>query len=183
MSQLRYALVAYVRDSVGQFVEGLRQELHPTQPHLAAHLTILPPRCLPGSEFSALQTLEDVCAQVNPFEITLGDVETFVPATPTVFIRVAEGADRMHRLHDRLNADAVAYMEEWPYMPHLTIVKMSTEPQAEQAYLIGRDRWARFPGSRRIELKELTFVREDAPNQWLDLAGIPLGRSLVSPRR
>ena len=46
----RYALVAYVRNPVGEFVESLRRELHPELPHLAAHVTLLPPRFLAGTE-------------------------------------------------------------------------------------------------------------------------------------
>src|SRR5271170_336683 len=150
----RYALVAYVRNAVGEFVENLRQELHPDLPHLPAHVTILPPRWLKGGEIAALETLEDICSQVEPFEVTLGDVETFVPVTPTVFIRVADGANRMRELHDRLNTQALTAVEEWPYMPHLTIVKQSTEELAQQAYIFARDRWAMFAGRGHIPLSE-----------------------------
>jgi 2'-5' RNA ligase len=181
MQNPRYALVAYVRNAVGEFVEKLRQELHPDLPHLPAHVTILPPRRLQGGQLAALETLEDICSQAEPFEVTLGDVETFIPVTPTVFIRVAHGAHRMRDLHDRLNTKALTAVEEWPYMPHLTIVKLSTEDLAQQAYLFARDRWALFEGSRHIPLNELTFVREEDQNRWVDLAGIPLGRSLVRP--
>ena len=104
----RYALVAYVRNPVGEFVERLRRQLHPELPHLAAHLTVLPPRLLQGTERSAVETLEDVCSQVAPFTVTLGDVETFCPRTPTVFIRVAEASYRMRELHDQLNIKALA---------------------------------------------------------------------------
>jgi 2'-5' RNA ligase len=179
MQNPRYALVAYVRNAVGEFVENLRQELHPDLPHLPAHLTILPPRRLHGGELSALETVEDVCSQAERFEVTLGDVETFVPLTPTVFIRVAHAAYRMRELHDRLNTLALAAEEEWPYMPHLTIVKISSEELAQQAYIFARDRWAQFVGSRGVPVSELTFVREEERNRWVDLAGIPLGRSLL----
>ncbi len=160
-------------------MERLRQELHPDLLHLPAHLTILPPRALIGSELSALETLEELCSRSEPFEIELSDVETFVPVTPTVFIRVARAAYRMRELHDRLNTQSLASVEEWPYMPHLTIAKFSSEELAQQAYFVARDRWAEFKGSRRIAVQELTFVREEGLNRWVDLAGLPLGRSLV----
>jgi 2'-5' RNA ligase len=176
----RYALVAYVRNPVGEFVERLRRQLHPELPHLAAHLTVLPPRILQGTERSALETLEEVCSQIAPFKVTLGDVETFIPRTSTVFIRVAETSSRMRELHDRLNTKALAAQEEWPYMPHLTIVKMSAEPQAQRAHRMASERWAHFAGSRDIQVSELTFVREEEQNCWVDLAGVPLGRQLVS---
>ena len=66
-------------------------------------------------------------------------------------------------------------------MPHLTIVKVSSEELAQQAYIFARDRWAMFEGSRHIPLNELTFVREQEQNRWVDLGRIPLGRSLVRP--
>jgi 2'-5' RNA ligase len=179
MQKPRYALVAYVRNAVGEFVENLRQELHPDLPHLPAHVTILPPRWLQGDELAALETLEEVCSHAEPFEVSLGDVETFIPVTPTVFIRVAHAAHRMRELHDRLNTQALACPEEWPYMPHLTIAKISTEELAQKAYVFARDRWALFAGSRQIRLSELTFVREQEQHRWVDLAGIPLGRTLV----
>ena len=85
----RYALVAYVKDAIGEFVESLRRELHPQLPHLGAHVTLLPPRYLTGDEPTALETMETLCKSVEPFEVSLGEVETFIPVTPTVFIRVA----------------------------------------------------------------------------------------------
>jgi 2'-5' RNA ligase len=175
----RYALVAYVRNPVGEFVEQLRGELHPELAHLAAHVTVLPPRRLPGSEFAALQTLEEVCGRVEPFEVNLGEVETFIPVTPTVFIRVVHAASRIRDLHDKLNTGGLHFEEEWPYMPHITIVKMGTEDQAQNAYRTSQRRWAQFKGDRSIRIEELVFVREEAPNRWKDLAGVRLGRGMA----
>jgi hypothetical protein len=180
MQKPRYALVAYLKNPAGGFVENLRRELHPDLPHLPAHLSILPPRPLQGTESSALQVLERICGGVEPFEVTLGDVETFVPVTPTVYIRVQGAAAHMSELHSKLNTEALAFEEEWPYIPHLTIVKMSAEQPAQTAFQIARQRWSHYSGSRRILLERLTFVREDVENHWVDLAPIPLGRRLVS---
>ena len=55
----------------------------------------------------------------------------------------------------------------------------TNEELAQQAYIFSRDRWALFEGSRQIPLSELTFVREEDQNRWVDLAGIPLGRSIA----
>lgn len=180
MQNPRYALVAYVRGPAGEFVESLRRELHPDLPHLAAHLTILPPRPLKGTEASAIQILEKICDEEEPFQVSLGMVETFVPITPTVFIRIEAAAPRMSELHRKLNTDVLAYEEQWPYIPHLTIAKMNGEDLARSAYDTARDRWDHYAGSRRILLDRLIFVREDSANCWTDLAPVILGRKLVS---
>jgi 2'-5' RNA ligase len=146
---------------------------------MAAHVTILPPRALIGSETTAVQFLEEACSPLSPFDIDLADVETFLPTTPTVFIQIARAAYRLRELHDRLAAACLCSNEEFLYIPHLTIVKMETEQQTRAAYAVAKERWAQYRGPRRVRLEEVTFVREDIAS-WQDVAPIPLGRSLLS---
>jgi len=181
MSISRYALVTYVRNPVGEFVEQLRRELHPTMPHMPAHLTILPPRVLIGSEKAALEFLEDACSHVVPFDVELGDVETFLPTTPTVFIQVKRAAYRIRELHDQLGGKALCCEENWPYIPHLTIVKTERDEEAQAATLIARERWHNFDGKRQVHVDELMFVRE-TDGLWQDVAPLPLGRGQLSSR-
>lgn len=179
----RYAIVAYVRDAVGRFVEDLRRELHPEHGHLPAHITLLPPRPLHGPEAATLEALEEICRTVEPFHVLMGEVATFAPVTPTVFIRVERAAYRLRELHDKLNTDGLGCQEQWPYMPHMTIVKVPTEAAAQATLLKAREAWSRYRGPRRVMVDELTFVREGEQNHWIDLATLPLGRTLVSPGR
>jgi 2'-5' RNA ligase len=179
MPPLHYALVAYVKAPVGEFVERLRGELHPSLSHLPAHLTVLPPRLLQGTEEEARRTVEHVCGQASPFEVVMGEVETFIPVTPTVFIRVAHAAYRLRELHDQLNRGALLAEEPWPYMPHLTIAKLGTQQEANSALQVAQQRWSQYQGSRRVLIEELTFVREAAGESWEDLAPVPLGGSLA----
>jgi 2'-5' RNA ligase len=181
MASSRYALVAYIRHPVGQFVENLRRELHPVTAHMPSHLTILPPRELCGPEQAALEFLEEACSRAVPFDVELGDVDTFLPTTPTVFIQIKRAAYRMRELHDQLSAKALLCEELWPYIPHLTILKTEIDQQARDAAVLARERWAQFSGPRTIHVDELMFVRENG-GVWQDVAPVPLGRSLLSPR-
>ena len=177
--QPQYALVAYVRSTIGEFVENLRRELHPAHAHLPAHLSILPPRQLSGTEDQAVELIEQVCSQVTPFQVTMGDVESFIPITPTVFLRVAHAGYRMRELHDKLNTGALYSREQWPYMPHLTIFRMDQFKQARTALAPAIRRWGEYTGPRQILLDELTFVREAGANRWLDIAPVRLGQRLA----
>jgi 2'-5' RNA ligase len=181
MSSSRYALVTYVRNPVGEFVEQLRRELHPTTAHMAAHLTILPPRELTGSEAAALEFLEEACSHVIPFTVELGDVETFLPNTPTVFIEVKQAAYRMRELHDQLCGRGLHCQESWPYTPHLTILKTELDEQARAALAVARERWAQFPDKRQVDVEQLMFVRE-TEGCWQDVAPVPLGRGQLSSK-
>jgi len=173
---LLYAAVTYVRSPAGLFVEEMRRDLHPAHTHADAHITILPPRQLHGMEEEAIEELREVCRHVEPFYVTMGDVETFVPTTPTVFIRVAYGAYRIRELHDSLNQGTLQCNEPWPYMPHLTIVKMDTVDEARKVIRLARPRWDKCEDSRRIRIDSITFVK-GMGERWINLASIPLGES------
>ena len=174
MTGLVYAVVAYVRSPVGSFVEELRRELHPSHTHADAHITILPPRTLNGSAQQALDQLQSECQALPAFDVVMGDVETFVPVTPTVFLRVARGAYRLRELHDKLNREALNFKEPWPYMPHLTIAKMDTIDEAGKVLEIARQRWQVYEGPRTVRIESLTFVK-GMGERWLDVAETPLG--------
>ncbi len=174
MMGLLYAAVTYVRSPAGMFVEEMRRDLHPAHTHADAHITILPPRPLQGTEAQAIQQLQEMCRGIAPFDVTMGDVETFIPTTPTVFIRVAYGAYRIRELHDHLNHGALFCNEPWPYMPHLTIVKMDTEAEARKVVELARPRWDRCEDSRRIRIGSVTFVK-GVGDRWIDLAEVRLG--------
>ena len=175
MVGLLYAAVTYVRSPAGVFVEEMRRDLHPAHTHADAHITILPPRILRGTEEQALQVLTDTCRSIAPFHVTMGDVESFIPSTPTVFIRVAHGAYRFRELHDALNRGALHCNEPWPYMPHLTIVKMDTVDEARKVVGLARPRWDTCDDSRKVRVDSVTFVK-GVGERWIDLATIPLGQ-------
>ena len=174
MNPLVYAVVAYVRSPVGIFVEELRRELHPAHTHADAHLTILPPRPLKGTDEEALGLLTEACRSAVPFEVVLGDVETFIPVTPTVFLRVAHGAYRMRELHDKLNIGSLEFTEPWPYMPHMTIAKMDTLEEVRKVVEVARERWREYKEVRSVRITSLTLVKGTG-ERWVDLAPVSLG--------
>ena len=179
MTSLLYAAVAYVRSPVGIFVEQLRRELHPAHTHADAHLTILPPRQLGGTESQAIDLLSEICQTTAPFEVTMGDVETFLPLTPTVFICVARGAYRMRELHDSMNRSVFLCNEPWPYMPHLTIVKADADDEVPKVIDVARRRWNEYSDTRKVRISKLSFVKGNG-ERWVDLAAMPLGKKAAT---
>lgn len=180
MPPLQYALVAYLHNDLGRFVAELRRELHPEMGLLPAHMSILPPRPLCGPEEEALATLGRLCPELAPVSVTMDGVESFQPVTPTVYLRVETPAPLLD-LHDRLNTGALAFTEQWPYVPHLTIVKLADESRLPAVVELARQRWSSYRGSREARVEALTFVREgQTPSHWKNLAPFPLGRALAS---
>ena len=173
----RYGVVAYVTGPLQQFVETTRREFRPDSPRSHAHLTILPPRLLQGAtEPEALDALRPLVAQYAPFQVTLGEVSTFLPGTPTVFVGLHQGAEPMADLHRLLNTGPLTWKESWPYVPHVTIVRMDTPGEAEAVLPLASARWLGYEGPRIVQVTELAFVREEPDLTWVDLGHVPLSK-------
>ena len=138
----------------------------------------MPPRPLSGSETNAVEWLIEKCETVEPFDVVMGDVESFVPTTPTVFLRVAHAAYKIRELHDQMNGGPLGCAEELPFMPHLTIAKMENDETARHVYEVARDRWDHYEGSHCAHIEKLSFVR-GRETKWTDIAPICLRPNTV----
>ncbi len=172
-----YALVVYLPDPLGAFLDDLRREMVPgCNPH--AHVSVLPPRPLPVAPEAAIAEARDIVAGFEPFDIELGGIQKF-DATGVIYISVEAGADRLLRMHRRLNQGALAYDEPFAYHPHVTLAQ-EIEPGSVAALReLAERRWRDMPGPRVFRVRTTVFVRNTQGNQWVDLADGPLRASPV----
>ncbi|MCS7025923.1 MAG: 2'-5' RNA ligase family protein [Bryobacteraceae bacterium] len=175
-----FALVTYIPDPLGKFLDELRLKLVPgCDPH--AHVTLMPPRFLPSTEELAWQHILKHTSHVSAFDLEAKEIEVF-PTTNVVYIELGEGREKLMELHQILNSGALAFEEPFPYHPHITLaqgIPVESVPAIAEA---ARKLWAEAPVSRRFPVERLTFVRNIGCNQWLDLASVELQRPVAVPR-
>jgi 2'-5' RNA ligase superfamily len=171
-----YALVIYVPEPLGSFLDDLRREMAPgCTPH--AHVSVLPPRPV-GDEAGAISESREAVAQCAPFELELGSVEVF-PLTSVIYISVARGSHELRRLHERLNRGALAFAEPFPYHPHSTLAQELDVSQVEPLRDLATKRWRSFQGPRTFRAEQAVFVQNVGANVWKDLAVVPLRAARV----
>lgn len=191
MEARQYAVVSYLTGPLAEFAERLRAELAPDQAHLLAHITALHPRplaeessvatgtltdrALSESELAACAIVDQVCAQLAPIRISLGEVLTFAPAHPTVYVPVEDGARHLRYLNSLLKAEPFNSPDAWEYVPHLTLATLADIAATARASQIAAEHWGAYRGPREFLIEELSLVREDSPDHWLDLHTAPLG--------
>jgi hypothetical protein len=94
----QFALVIYIPDPLGRFLDDLRRELAPNCiPH--AHVSVLPP--LPISKPWQV-VCEEARARVeefDPFKVEAEDVNIF-GRTEVVYLEVTRGGDELRRIPD-----------------------------------------------------------------------------------
>lgn len=169
-----FALVIYVPDPLGRFLDDLRLQLVPDcNPH--AHVSVLPPRPIAGDWMKARDRVRSLTADWTPFEITLGNVGIF-PITNVVYLELNSGAPEMHRLHATMNTGLLEFDEPFTYHPHLTLAQEVQPGEVGEVRRRAQQMWEAFKGPRSFRAERATFVQNTLGNCWIDLAEYLLGQ-------
>jgi hypothetical protein len=172
-----FALVIYIPDPLGKFLDDLRRKLVPgCKPH--AHVSLLPPRPLAVDWTVASGQLRAVLSAWTPFEIELTAVDVF-PVTDVVYIEVGRGARELHRMHVALNAGSLQFQDPFPYHPHITLGQQLPAEEVAATSQLARSLWAEYRGPRRFAADRAAFVQNSAGDCWIDLAEYAMGGTPV----
>jgi 2'-5' RNA ligase len=173
----QFALVSYIADPLGKYLDELRLRLVPScKPH--AHVTILPPRTLSGTAEQAVAGIRRLAPEFDPITIRLGEVAKF-PVSNVIYIDIAAGREALFDMFHAMNSGAVSFREPFPYHPHITLVMPSPDvlsPDKDPAKLLeeARREWAAYPYERVFRVETLSFVQSYDRCCWTDLEDIPL---------
>ena len=175
-----FALVSYLPGALGAFLDRLRSELV-VACSARSHVTILPPRQLPGSETAAKRQIASYIPECPPFPIDLGDVEVF-PETKVIYLGLSCGNEHLRSMHDSLNSGSLSFAEPFVYHPHVTLAQGVNPADVDAATELATARWREFQQSRTFQVDTLTFVQNTTTNRWLDLVEYEL-RSMAAVSR
>ena len=168
-----YALVIYIPDPLGRFLDDLRRELAPAcNPH--AHVSVLPPRPLAVDWQVAGEQVRRLTETQPPFAVGLAEVRIF-PVTNVTYIEVGEGVSELHHMHDAINRGALAFEEPFAYYPHITLAQQIETDQLQAVHELAIRRWKEFTGPKAFRAERTAFVQNTTGNCWLDLAVFEFG--------
>src|SRR5579883_3612289 len=104
-----FALVIYLPDPLGSFLDDLRRELVPhDNPH--AHVSVLPPRPLAVDWPQASEQVRALARTWKPFDVELTRIGIF-PVTNVIYIEIGEGETELRQMHAATNQEALAFEE------------------------------------------------------------------------
>lgn len=145
-------------------------------PH--AHVTLLPPRPLPGTAAEAVRHIQEKIAGLPAFDLHATDIGVF-PVTNVIYIELGMGRSQLVDLHGILNNGAAEYKEPFPYHPHITLAQEIGSGNVETILAKAKDQWDSYRHTKIFPVHELTFVQNTKDNCWLDLATVQLDREPI----
>jgi 2'-5' RNA ligase len=174
-----FALVIYIPDPLGKFLDDLRRELVPQyNPH--AHVSVLPPRPLAVDWHVASEQARTLIEAWPPFEVDLTDIHLF-PVTDVIYIdvQIKGGGAELRRMHHAMNSGALAFDEPFPYCPHITLAQEIPHADVDKTREIAETRWREYKGKRSFRAEQAVFVQATLDGCWIDLAEYSLGTVAV----
>ncbi|HWB85050.1 MAG TPA: 2'-5' RNA ligase family protein [Bryobacteraceae bacterium] len=168
-----FALVIYIPDPLGRFLDDLRLEMVPRcRPH--AHVSVLPPRPLAVSWNVAAERVRSLAEVWTPFDLEIADVRVF-PVTNVVYLELGSGREELYRMHAAMNTDVLQAAEPFAYHPHITLAQEIPYDDVDSLSLLASRRWRDYRGKRVFRAERTSFVQNTLQNRWLDLAEYSLG--------
>lgn len=168
-----FALVIYVPDPLGRFLDDLRRELVPhDNPH--AHVSVLPPRPLRVDWTVASNQVRLLTDAWSPFDIELTDIDTF-PVTDVVYLELGAGTSELRRMHAAMNRSVLDFVEPFDYHPHLTLAQEISHDAVARLRETAVRRWREYQGPRRFRAERAVLVQNTLHHRWIDLAEYALG--------
>lgn len=150
------ALVSYIPDPLGTFLQSLRRLL-PGDEDPQAHITILPPRPLKFSVDTACLEARRVLDTFSRFEVELSSVHRF-PDTNYLYLDIVEGNRALHAMHTALNAGDLSHVERFEYRPHLTIGGPVSANSLESVQTEAERAWQASGCSPRLVVDEIVCL-------------------------
>jgi 2'-5' RNA ligase len=172
-----FALVIYIPDPLGRFLDDLRRKLVPgCNPH--AHVSLLPPRPLAVDWAVASDQVGNVLRGSAPFDIELTGVKVFA-VTDVIYLEIGSGAAELRKVHQAMNTGPLEFQEPFAYHPHITLAQELPRDKVAGTGDLAQRLWREYTGPRRFHADHATFVRNSLDNSWIDLAEYSIGGSVV----
>jgi len=168
----QYALVTYLPDELGQFLDQLRRDLV-AKCNARSHLSLLPPRPLNVDPHLAESQIQHISSLAKPFVVKIGRVAIF-PKTSVIYLELESGQSELEALHRKLAVGPLEFDEPYPFHPHVTLAQNFGVETVEERVKLAREEWASYKGAREFLLEKLVFVQNSSDNCWVDLKSFHL---------
>ena len=180
----QYALVTYLPDELGSFLDQMRRDLVQSC-KARSHLSLLPPRSLKGLPSKAELQIQSTGDVTEPFLVKIGGVAMF-PKTSVIYLELLAGQDELDSIHRKLSTESLEFDEPFPFHPHITLAQNFDLGTVAERYEIAKASWNSYAGPREFLLDRVVFVQNTENNCWIDLRsfslrGLPHGTPRQTP--
>lgn len=155
-----------------ELIEGIRKQYDPFVSLISPHITLVFPFVSRYKEKDVKELVKEKSKAFSPFRLSMqGIVKYQENGEQYLFLQVKEGAEEIRRLHDSLYQGMLAaFKKDIPYVPHMTVGKLSSAEELDTAWEQVKDMNVVF----QTEIKHITVEKIGEKGESITEAEIPL---------
>ena len=155
-----------------ELIEGIRKQYDPFVSLISPHITLVFPFVSRYKEKDVKELVKEKSKAFSPFRLSMqGIVKYQENGEQYLFLQVKEGAEEIRRLHDSLYQGMLAaFKKDIPYVPHMTVGKLSSSEELDTAWEQVKDMNVVF----QTEIKHITVEKIGEKGESITEAEIPL---------
>lgn len=144
---------------------------------IPTHVTLLPPTAVSADALPAIEEhLRGVAESGTPFEILLRGTGTFRPASPVVFVMLAEGISGCEIVEGRVRSGPLAHRAlEFAYHPHVTVAHDLADEALSHAF----DKLAQYEA--RFQAWGFSLYEHGLDGVWRPARDFSFGGAVPNP--
>ncbi len=172
MARRHLAVALLIPGRAATEIDALRRATgDPDIRRIPSHITLVPPVNVRESDLDGvLGTLRVAAAHIGPLTLDLGPTATFLPTSPTLYLRVDGDLAGLVGLRDALLVGLFDRPSPYEFVPHVTL----RNPAAPDALERARDALDAYRAT--VTVDRVTLL-EDTDRVWRPIADAVFGRS------
>ncbi|MEK4484904.1 YjcG family protein [Psychrobacillus sp. FSL H8-0484] len=131
---MKYGIVAFPSKKVQDFANSYRKRYDPHYALITPHMTIKGVFEADENEIKTIaQKVAEIVKEHKPFTLKTAKVSSFAPVTNAIYFKV-EPTDELLSLHDDLNSIRLSDLENYAFVPHITIAQKMNASEHDDIY-------------------------------------------------
>lgn len=131
---MKYGVAIFPEKKIQDIANSYRKRYDPHYSLIPPHITLKDPFDMAEKDLpAAIDHLEKVAKETEPFEICFHKVSSFYPTNNVVYLSIQD-RDALTRLHEKINSGMLYHEHRYSFIPHLTIGQKLPEDELHDVY-------------------------------------------------
>jgi 2'-5' RNA ligase len=172
---MKYGIAIFPSKKIQDEANSYRKRYDPHYPLIPPHITLKEAFEADDSTIDELvPELKRVANEMEPFNIRINKVSSFVPVTNTIYLKV-EPEEDLDKLYEKLHTGKFPQNKNFNFVPHITIGQKLLDD--EYSDIFGRMKMRSFKFEEKVDRFQLLYQLENG--SWTVYESFVFGKELL----
>ncbi|WP_080847050.1 YjcG family protein [Cytobacillus gottheilii] len=129
----KFGIVIFPSKKLQDLANSYRKRYDPHYALIPPHITLKAFSAEDEQMKAVSETLENIAAETNPFQLSIKKVSSFQPVNNVIYLKV-NPTEELNLLHEKVNDHIIGDKPEYAFVPHITIGQKLSNDEHSDVY-------------------------------------------------